>query len=451
MITRIEINGFKTFENFGLDLQPFAAIVGPNASGKSNLFDAIRLLSRLAQTDIGTALRELRGEPEELFRQTESGPAGEMKFAIEVVLPPRGTDAFGTEYEIKSRRIRYAVTLSRLDGKGAASDGIFVTYESCKPIAWTGERAQFLRDATLRLHYGKRKSDFITTVTNLDKPLAFEVRQDGPQKRGNPLRISGARASRTALSTIGTAEYPHVYALRDILAAIRFLEINPQAARRPSDRFVVRDLLPDAANLAAVLARLKDETAKPERPEGVIADISADLAALIPSVQSVKVENDPRTKDYAFHVATAEGDFSSRVISDGTLRLLALLAILDDPSRKGVLCFEEPENGVHEGRIPALVSLLRESAWKPEPSDGQHAEPVFQILVNSHSPALMQALDQKEIVAAEMVTAINRESGHRTSMTRMTNILAGDQLPLDEKDMTRARISTILRQPGHTA
>ena len=43
MITRIEIDGFKTFDRFVLDLRPFTAVVGPNASGKSNLFDAIKL------------------------------------------------------------------------------------------------------------------------------------------------------------------------------------------------------------------------------------------------------------------------------------------------------------------------------------------------------------------------------------------------------------------------
>ena len=45
MLTRIEIDSFKTFEGFGLDLGPMQVILGPNASGKSNLFDAIRLLS----------------------------------------------------------------------------------------------------------------------------------------------------------------------------------------------------------------------------------------------------------------------------------------------------------------------------------------------------------------------------------------------------------------------
>ena len=37
MLTRIEIDGFKTFEGFGIDLNPFMVILGPNASGKSNL------------------------------------------------------------------------------------------------------------------------------------------------------------------------------------------------------------------------------------------------------------------------------------------------------------------------------------------------------------------------------------------------------------------------------
>ena len=73
MITRIEIDGFKTFDRFVLDLRPFTAVVGPNASGKSNLFDAIKFVSRLAQTDIREAMLELRGRPEELFRRTSTG------------------------------------------------------------------------------------------------------------------------------------------------------------------------------------------------------------------------------------------------------------------------------------------------------------------------------------------------------------------------------------------
>ena len=54
MLTRLEVNGFKTFEKLDVTLTPFTMIVGNNAAGKSNLFDVIQLLSNLA-TKIGRA------------------------------------------------------------------------------------------------------------------------------------------------------------------------------------------------------------------------------------------------------------------------------------------------------------------------------------------------------------------------------------------------------------
>lgn len=86
MLTRIKIDGFKTFEKFSLDLVPLTAVVGPNASGKSNLFDAIRFLSLLSQYDIRTAMQDLRGLPEELFRLTTKGSSKRITFAIKVLL-----------------------------------------------------------------------------------------------------------------------------------------------------------------------------------------------------------------------------------------------------------------------------------------------------------------------------------------------------------------------------
>ena len=112
MITRIEINGFKTFDNLKLDLRPFTAVVGPNASGKSNLFDAIKFVSRLAQTDIREAMQELRGRPEELFRHTATGRSDRMAFAVEVLLEPHGTDAFGKSFELRTQRVRYELDIA---------------------------------------------------------------------------------------------------------------------------------------------------------------------------------------------------------------------------------------------------------------------------------------------------------------------------------------------------
>jgi predicted ATPase len=456
MLTRIEIDGFKTFDNFALELRPFSAVVGPNASGKSNLFDALKFLSLLAQYDIRTAMQGMRGEPEELFRLTPSGQSSAMHFAVEVALDRGGSDAFGTKFDVKSQRLRYELSLKmKLDGQGQARSAI-VARESCVAMAKRQERSAFFRKASFR--YGDRRNPFIETDTASGAATAFHIRQDGPSekggtKRGRGTKLPAAEASRTALSTITTAELPHLYALRDLLASTRFLEISPQAARRPSDRFEQRTLRPDAANLAAVLAHLRDETRQENRPEGVISDISADLASLIPSVKAVQISDDPAAKEYSFGIATSDQlRFSSRVISDGTLRLLALLTILEDPGRRGILCFEEPENGIHEGRIPALIELLREAV---PPPDEIGTAPMFQVLVNTHSPAVMAALRDDELVAADSVTVIEPSTRTRFNKTRMRRMRTGQETDLGElnweTELTRSEVDNLLRRPSDGA
>ena len=112
MLTRIEIDGFKSFEGFSLDLPPFAVVVGPNASGKSNFFDALRLLSRLADVDFAEAAKDVRGRPHEMFRQGNIATGGGLiKLGAEVLLDRNFVDSFGRVHVLKNTRIRYDVWL----------------------------------------------------------------------------------------------------------------------------------------------------------------------------------------------------------------------------------------------------------------------------------------------------------------------------------------------------
>lgn len=438
MLTRIEIDGFKTFERFELDLRPFTAVVGPNASGKSNLFDAMQLLAALADHDIHSAMQGLRGEPEEFFRQTGSGASDIITLAVEVFLDSKGTDDFGRAYEVPAQRLRYELTLGIAFGNDGVARGVFVRDEFCRALKRSDDRATYL--VPRRPSYSRYATPFIRKDGD-----ALLVRQDGPGKSGNPMRLSLKEASRTALSTITTAEFPHLYALRKALRAIQFLEINPTAARRANDRFEKTTLKPDASNLAAVLNRLRDQTRVDNRPDGVLSDIATDLASLIPSVCSVSVQSDDQ-RQYSFSVGfVGDLSFSSRVISDGTLRILALLTILNDPDRKGTLCFEEPENGVHEGRIPTLIRLLRDAtAIDPDPSSA-----TFQIILNTHSPKVMEALEDCEIVAADTVVNVNPGEISRTSRTRMrTQVTPSADLVEPGRYLVRAEIDRLLRRAG---
>jgi len=444
MLTRIEIDGFKTFERFALDLTPLTAIVGPNASGKSNLFDALQLLSALAEKDIRSAMKGLRGEPEEFFRQTASGTNDCMTLAVEVYLQRQGIDDFGRAYEIPSQRLRYELKLGLSEGNDGSPRGVFVRDEYCRAMKRAEDRADYLQP--LKPSYNSRVNPFIQANEVRD---ALLVRQDGRQRHGRPVQLSLREASRTALSTISTAEFPHLYALREMLISLQFLEINPTAARSTNDRYEISVLKSDASNLAAVLTRLREQTNSPERPDGVLADVAADLAALIPSVARIETQADPHQRQYSFSVNFA-GDlrFSSRVISDGTLRLLALLTVLNDPERKGTLCFEEPENGVHEGRIPILVEILRDAAAVHTNSE----YPLFQVLLNTHSSKVMEALRDSEIVAADMVVGVHPETKRRAAHTRMRRGIekSGDMYD-PERHLVRAEVERLLQHPVDAA
>lgn len=441
MITRVEIDGFKTFDSFSADLRPFVAVVGANATGKSNLFDALKFLARLAQTDVRQAMQDLRGEPEELFRQTAGGHRTKMRFGLEALLPKQGVDEFGAKFETPAQRVRYEIEIEIRE----QPQGIFVSHEDCRIIKAEDDQLAF-RPAG-QISRSSRKTPFLETERDSKgNPRIFRIRQDGvaesgTSKRGSPLQLPAAEASRSALSTIATSEFRHLYAFKKLIVGAQFLEINPAAARRANDRFEDKRLRSDASNLAASLAEIQRKSSTDKRVSGAISDISADLAMLIPQVRTVRVLDDAKSREYAFEVVLRDGSaFSSRVISDGTIRLLALLAVIDDPDREGILCFEEPENGVHEGRIPDLIDVLRD-ATEAQGDTGDY----FQVLMNTHSPAVMNALRAEEVLFADSVL-FQKENGGPETKTRMRQIAANKSLFDDEHHIYPAKVEQLLKQ-----
>jgi predicted ATPase len=434
MLTRIEIDGFKTFEDFGLDLGPFVVILGPNASGKSNLFDAIRLLSHLAGTDLRTAVKTLRGEPQELFRREADGSSvTRMAFAVELLLAPEVRDPWGDTVKISHSRVRYEVEIERRkDDRGI--ERLVVAKEEAKPILAQSDKwrpkqqelsAQFRQ---LFMKYGRR-TPWLTTGESGGK-RSFKINQDGRKGRTRPAEAAEA----TVLSSITSAEFPHLYAIREEMRSWRFLQLDPNALRRPSLTTAALELEPDGSNLATVLARIEAETATDARPKGDLADIAADLTSLIPGVVGVSIEEDKKNREYRIDIDMRDGlPFSSRVVSDGTLRVLALLTLLHDPKHRGLVCFEEPENGVHPFRLKAMIERLRELVTEPTSEEVDEQEPLSQMLLNSHSPVVLSCLEEDEMMFADMVSVVNPEVDKISRKTRIRPVKGQGEL-LAEKN-----------------
>src|SRR5690606_1908960 len=127
MITRIEIDGFKSFQNFAMDLQPFQVIIGQNGVGKSNLFDALMILSRLANGDkLFDAFQSSRGSVEEQFSLLADGSRSQsMRFAVELLLPKQVKASLAKEtwIDITNTRYRYEILIVRHD---ASEKGLYI-------------------------------------------------------------------------------------------------------------------------------------------------------------------------------------------------------------------------------------------------------------------------------------------------------------------------------------
>jgi predicted ATPase len=136
-------------------------------------------------------------------------------------------------------------------------------------------------------------------------------------------------------------------------------------------------------DLAAVYFTLK------HRNPAQFDAINKALTQLIPVITSLDVE---RTPEGMLRLSVTENGvkFSSRVISEGTLRILAMLAILYTPAQMSVIGLEEPENGVHPRRLSQIARLVSEAAVV----NGT------QIIINTHSPHLPEQFDEEFLVCA---------------------------------------------------
>ena len=110
--------------------------------------------------------------------------------------------------------------------------------------------------------------------------------------------------------------------------------------------------------------------------------VSRALRSIVPSVEGLTVELDERRGTLNLLIRQAGVEYSSRVLSEGTLRVLALCAITVNPWGGSLVALEEPENGVHPRRLELIAQLLLSLAEQPD----------RQVVVTTHSPLFVDAI-----------------------------------------------------------
>jgi predicted ATPase len=406
MLTRLKIKGFKNLADVDIRFGPFTCIAGVNGAGKSNLFDAIRFLSALTNQSLVEAALTVReengrgGDIRDLFHRVgEDFVQESMSFEVEMIIPSEGKDDLGGTAEAATTFVNYILELGyHSDRLGLG--GLSIRREILNYIPRSRLNDHLLFKHANAWHKsaikGRRGAPFISTEKDRETGQALiKLHQDGSS--GSPSSRPAANLPRTVLSSINTAEFPTALLARREMQSWRLLQLEPAILRRPDEFTASPEIGPDGAHLAATLFSLAGRFG-----EDVYVRVSNSLAQLLDDVRDVWVERDEQRRLLTLQVRMKDGTVHpAKALSDGTLRFLALATIKEFSESHSLLCLEEPENGIHPSRIPAILTLLQDIAVDADEKVSAD-NPLRQVIINTHSPLVVQGVQENDVLGVQL-------------------------------------------------
>lgn len=372
MLTQLRLRHFKNFEDATLTLGPLTVIAGANASGKSNLRDAFRFLHGIGR---GYSVAEIIGEKWSAGGVLEwAGMRGGLR---EISYQN------GSNFSLETRAIVQLPFGSRLVPQGYDHEIEVVIADTQRPrIVDESLRTVFRDIPRARIFYRAAGAD--------RDHLKLTLRRMGARGRFPPSRTYiNSTTMLMHLVDDGTVDKrvrDRCHSLLNEFGSCRFLDLSPSAMRLPSipGQLVLGDR---GDNLSSVLQAIcADENKKEALLDWVRQLTPMDAKDFdFPADQTGRVlltlveEDGQRTSAYS--------------ASDGTLRLLAILAALLGPEPARFYFLEELENGIHPNRLALLVQLLESTT----------AQGKTQVVATTHSPQLLRLLSRSSLDHASVV------------------------------------------------
>lgn len=339
-IDYLRVENYRALRSIELEnITPLTVLLGPNGSGKSTVFDVFNFLSECFQFGLRHAW-DRRGRAKELRTRGAQGPVTiELKYRERPDLPT----------------IAYHLSIDE-----------------------TG-RGPIVKEEWLQWTRGKtgRPFKFLDYKNGKGRAITGEFPDDQDERIEIPLRSPDL----IAVNTLGQfAQHPRVAALREFITDwyVSYLSVDDtrgQPEAGPQER-----LSKTGDNLANVIQYLKEQ--HPRR----LDEVFQRLRRRVPRLDRVLAEPMPdgrlllQIKDAPF-----EQPILSRFASDGTLKLLAYLVVLNDPRPPRFIGIEEPENFLHPRLLPELAEECRASTERS------------QLLVTTHSPFFLNGLRPEEV------------------------------------------------------
>jgi len=355
MITSFKIENFKSLREVELNLGPLNIFIGTNASGKSNVFDAFRILQGIGN---GFTLAEiLDGKP----RSSTS----------EIWEPIRGGSAKATFASGSDPRIRLEVRVktSRPELKEAHYCIGFDAAKGRLTEEWLSSEGDI---------YDSREIQRLTT-----DPV-FEVKYyQGKKGRQPHLRFEPSSPVLTQLpkkaGKVVKVDAETANCLAELFANMQRLDPSPSLLRAYSQAQRILRMGERGENFAALVRTICTEE---KTKDAYLAWLRQLRPAEVDDVGTLS----GAIGDTLFMLREGGKEFAAPVLSDGTLRFAAIAAAFFQPDMPALLTLEEIENGIHASRLRLLVELLR----------NRTQERTTQVIVTTHSPIVLAWLNEEE-------------------------------------------------------
>ncbi len=386
-IVRVWAKNFRSIEHAVLELGPLTVLVGPNASGKSNLLDVLAFLSDAARDGLETAINR-RGGIDSIGRRSANGR----------ILGPE----IGLEYRSEEGTLTYTFALMR------RREGEYrVRHETARlePFDSESKPSEIAIDNGRIIKPRVRRESGLTEEGRQSTRAAGMINQLIPESGGKDLQLITPEPS--PVSTLLAVLWPHsgpfqdnplfrlyrrLTTARDALAKIGLYHIFPNSLRDPQK---VADSYPLAVGGENLASMLRDMIQSKSR---FLPELKSALAFAVPGVSDIRVAT--AGSYYVVELKHERNDSAERGAwfdlsheSDGTIRLLAMLAALFQDPAPPLICLEEPELAIHPGAVAVLSDTMEEAALRG------------QVLVATHSPDLIDRLP------IESVRAVTAEDG----------------------------------------
>lgn len=360
----VEVQWFRSLTDVDLYLKPLNIIIGPNASGKSNLIKALHFVREVVAK--GDWKRYDKAGHHLLWYGARNGGTRPTRFSINLTVElPEQFGRYPPEY-------RLAVQL------GAEKLALQEECLSLKLSATDSEPVDFIR------RQGPQVKHFVESSDGEYSPQSTRL-----SSRIAALREYGRDAS-----------FAPIAALYRFVAGWRFLDVDVEKARESAvagerpDR--IEPLAEDASNLSAFLYSIQH--LEQDRFDEIQDRLGRAIGFpnLIETAYRASMTGGPGEAGITFRErAFPEISIPSESMSDGTIRLLAhLAALLGDPDAT-LLCIEEPDHGLHPHLMLRLADTLR-SIVDVEPSNEQYNPLRPQIILTTHSPDFLDCFKPDE-------------------------------------------------------